>query len=178
MATWVRSTGWQINDGPEHIYLRNGNETLFGLQDESVPGTMRYGVTYDKDQMYAGWSDQRFIELGQAMTPWNSEILPAWNGSLKCDPLGNQKEQYDKAIQNWLATTSTNTARLEGEISIPDKFGTRVEAITMMLAERAAYDQKGNVIDLLIIVSRLGFDWSRGGGYTAAQDGTAHAKQR
>jgi hypothetical protein len=169
MVTWVRPDGWQINDGPEHIYLE-GKLTAFALKDESVPGTTRYGVGYSKDQMYNGWLDQRFIALGQAQTPWNSAPLPPWSPE--------QKDLYDEAIQNWLATTDTNTVRLTGEISIPAKLGTRSEAVTMLLAENASKDEKGELCDLLVIVSRLGFDWSRDGGMTAAQDGTAHAKQR
>jgi len=169
MAIWVREEGWQINDGPEHIYLK-GVVTAFALRDESVPGTTRYGVEYTKDEMYRGWYDQHFIALGQAQAPWNSEPLPPWNPDFK--------DVYDKAIQNWLATTDTNTIRLTGEIYVPAKIGTRAEGITMFLAENATKDEKGVLCDLMVIVSRLGFDWSRNGGMRAAQDGTAHAKQR
>ena len=169
MTTWVRPEGWQINDGPEHVYLK-GKLTAFSLKDESVAGTMRYGVGYEKDQMYNGWLDQRLVEQGQAPARWNSDPLPPWNA--------DWKDLYDKAIQNWLATTDTNTSRLTGEVVIPSKLGSRVEAVTMMLAENAIKDEKGQLCDMLVIVTRLGFDWSRSGGMTAAQDGSAHAKQR
>jgi hypothetical protein len=178
MSNWVRLKGWRINDGPEHIHLGGGKETAFKLLDETADdGIAKYGLDYDNDEMDPAWQDTWFVQRGQRELPWNTDPLKEWIDGLPEEDAAKQRAAYADGIAAWLALTTTDILRLEGEIEVAIKAGTKKEAITLFLAEKATLVH-GKPRDLLIVVSRERFDWSAAVDGEAQQDGTGHARER
>src|SRR5690242_18044419 len=112
MIAWDRADGWAIDDGPKNVFLPD-HATVFRLVEDKSSGFTRYKVDFDDGFMPTAWRDAVFDVRGQSPLVWSENLLNPWSGA--------EKINYNEAIGLVMQDASTDTLRLEGEITIEGK---------------------------------------------------------
>jgi len=176
MNLWERE--WTINAGPDDVFLKS-DSPKFVLHKHGVNGSTSFDVRFEGNQMPAEWNDCSLVARGTEPFRFEGDPLP------KFDESQITKDLYNDAIKNALASTTTSTRRLEGELD--DGLGRK--AVFLFLARNAVAfkDEKGNTIlqDLLVLKRSRLFSWSPTAGVAPEtlsgipiDDGTAHGNPK
>src|SRR5690242_3352573 len=112
MIDWARANGWEINDGPKNVFLKD-HDTVFKLDEDTSSGSVRYRVSFDDGFMPEPWRNATFEIRGQSPLVWSEDAHDVWSKSEQTD--------YNSAIGMVMQDASTDTLRLEAEIEIDGK---------------------------------------------------------
>jgi hypothetical protein len=179
MIAWDRPNGWEIDDGPKHVLLQ-GHVTVFRLIEDTSGGFIRYKVDFDDGFMPESWRGAVFDVRGQSSLVWSENLLNPWSMT--------EKVNYNEAIGLVTQDASTDTLRLEAEITIDGK-----KAVIILLGSENAVkgSQDPTVLEpLMVVLKRVSLGSPQIGaaefvekphreGHRIGmqQDGTAHAHQ-
>lgn len=179
MIAWDRPDGWAIDDGPKNVFQPD-HATVFRLIEDRSSGFIRYKVDFDDGFMPEAWRNAVFEVRGQSPLAWSENLLNPWSPT--------EKINYNEAIGLVMQDASTDTLRLEAEITIDGK-----KAVIILVGSENAVKDEPSSADtepLLIILKRVSLGSPQIGAAASVekphraghrigmqQDGTAHAHQ-